>query len=129
MEPFCAFQTATKAVPKERPRSSRYSPTPYTPAKTVKFERLIGWEAKLAMKGKPPTKAVCEVSIVITMKRPKKTKLPLPRGDTDNYVKSILDGMNKIVFVDDVQASPVHAMKQWGEADMITVIVQERLAA
>ena len=127
MEPFCAFQTATKAVGKGRPRFG--GGRVFTPQATVRFEKLIGWEAKVRMGNRKPTPHPVAVSIVITRKRPKKTKLPAPSGDTDNFVKSILDGMNGIVFVDDRQVVQMNAMKQWGEADMITVIVQERLAA
>lgn len=127
MTAFCAFQAATKAVGKGRPRFG--GGRVFTPQATVRFERLIGWEAKAVMRGKRPTPHPVAVSIVITRKRPKKTKLPAPAGDTDNFVKSILDGMNGIVFVDDRQAVQIAAKKQWGDADMITVIVEERIAA
>ena len=123
MEPFVSFQVAAIAVGKQRPRLGRGRV--YTPKETVDFERLIGWEAKLAMKGRRPTHAPCVASIRITRKRPKKTKLYAPAGDTDNFAKSILDGMNKIVFDDDKQIVTVTATKHWGNCDMITVMIAE----
>jgi len=122
MDAFCSFSVAAKAVGKGRPRFA--GGRVFTPKATVDFERMIGWHARIAMKGRRPTLNPCLVSVVITRKRPLKTKLAAPMGDTDNYVKSILDGMNKIVFVDDRQAIQISARKQWGAADMIYVLVK-----
>lgn len=123
MEQICAFQVAAKAVGKGRPRFG--AGRVFTPKATVAFEKLMGWEAKLAMGKKPPVTGPVAVSIRVVRKRPKKTKLFSPGGDTDNFAKSILDAMNKIVFDDDRQVIALTATKLWGDADMITVIVAD----
>jgi|TARA_Y100001963_G_C6734428_1_gene425612 Holliday junction resolvase RusA-like endonuclease len=54
-----------------------------------------------------------KVDIEIYVKRPKKTKLDAPKADIDNYIKAILDSLNKKLWVDDTQIREIYACKQW----------------
>lgn len=79
-------------VPKGRPRHGQGRT--YTPEQTRDFEAKVGWLGRQAMKGRKPSAA--RVSVVIDVYGP-------PVGDADNVAKSILDGLQTIVFVSDSQ--------------------------
>lgn len=83
-------------VPKARPRVTRSGHT-YTPARTAAWEETIGWAAKAAMVGAPPFAGVLEVTLRFSGAR--------ASADLDNLTKSVLDGLNKIVFLDDKQVA------------------------
>ena len=58
------------------------------------------------------------------MKRPKTTKLDIPRPDIDNYLKSVFDALNEHLWSDDRVIQAVYAIKQWaneGEDGYFTV--------
>ena len=104
-----------KPVPKGRPRMTRYGRV-YTPASTIEAEEIIrtAWTGDI-MEGN--LMLVCtfvkdEVRIIVqnidsNLKPP--TKL---RGDLDNYIKSILDGLNKVAYLDDKQVFELQAEKR-----------------
>lgn len=87
---------------KQRPRMTRRGRV-FTPAKTLEFEAAVAkaWRFK-PLEGDvvveiylhKDTFTVC----VDNYKGDTTTKL---RGDIDNYVKSILDGLNGVAFIDD----------------------------
>jgi len=69
--------------------------------------------------GIEPIKGDCSVFVWITF--PDKL-----RRDIDNYLKGILDGMNKIVFEDDSQIQELHVYKDYRyKKPNILVIVKE----
>jgi Holliday junction resolvase RusA-like endonuclease len=45
--------------------------------------------------------------------RPKSTKLAFPRPDVDNFAKSVLDGSNGILWVDDSLIVDLTVSKAW----------------
>lgn len=47
------------------------------------------------------------------------------RPDVDNCVKSILDGLNEVVFADDAIISEISARKIWGETGSTEVEIEE----
>ena len=51
-------------------------------------------------------------------------KLPAPRGDIDNYVKSVFDAFNGVVWEDDAQVVELRARKEYGPEAMISAFVQ-----
>ena len=84
--------------PKSRPRSTHNRNgklTVYTPPRTCEFEEKLGWLVKAAYKDRPTSQ---KLKIELTLHFRKSM-----RGDIDNYTKSILDAMNKIVYDDDRQ--------------------------
>lgn len=115
------------AVSKERPRVGK-SGHMYTPKRTQDFERSIARACPLPQPVTYPVKI--SVSIVET---PPKTwpvekrqlalaGLILPtRGDLDNQVKAITDGLNGVAYLDDVQISRIDAERRYGPVDRILV--------
>lgn len=67
----------------------------YTPKETMQYEKTVKWHARDEWRSKPNTERGLEVRILFA--RHKKA------GDLDNLVKSVLDGLNGIVFADDRQ--------------------------
>ena len=94
-----------------RPRISRHGAYFAGPYKQFRkdmvdmVEDILGdWE---------PIEGPIQVDLELYVKQPKKTKLDAPKADIDNYCKSILDCMNKKLWVDDTQIVKIYAVKQW----------------
>jgi len=104
-------------VAKERPRTSFYSGSVYTPVKTCIFENHVKKLARLQFKNSLITFAM-SVKIVFRLERPKSVKREYPsvRPDIDNYIKSILDALQGIVFKDDGQIIKLYAEKIYSES-------------
>lgn len=113
---------------KGRPRF--YRGRAVTPKKTRDYEALVRHEAQQALEHMvqlPNFEAPCEVSIDVYYTVPKsytkKQRLQIAESgpwmvrpgkpDLDNIIKSVLDGMNGIVFRDDVQVVALRARKEW----------------
>ena len=98
----------------------------YPPAKTLAYEGLIAHAAQQAMAGAAPMECACQVQLSITCSVPaswsKKKQaaallggvLPTKKPDTDNVVKAVFDGMNGVVWRDDVQAVDLFVRKRYG---------------
>lgn len=109
----------------------------YTPKDTVEYENLVRMEAHQAMNGKAPTAFPCRVVIIAYCSVPaswsnkKRTKaymgevFPTGKPDLDNVEKSVLDGMNKIVFRDDAQVCSVTKSKHYSTTPRVYVRVVE----
>ena len=113
---------------KGRPRF--YRGRAVTPKKTRDYEALGRHEAQQALEHMvqlPNFEAPCEVTIdayySIHKSYTKKQRHQIAESgswmvrpgnpDLDNIVKSVLDGMNGIVFRDDVQVVALRARKEW----------------
>jgi Holliday junction resolvase RusA-like endonuclease len=77
-------------------------------AKPVVLNAIGGWK---------PTDKQLKVILELYPTRPKTSKLKYPRPDIDNYIKSIFDLCNGIIWNDDVQIIEVKATKQWARGD------------
>ena len=100
-----------KPMPAPRPRFSKwgaYSPKTYT-----------DWQADaLAQLGvhTPISGPLC-VALDVVGERPKKTILCAPRGDCDNFAKSVLDVLTKArVWLDDTQVGTLLIRKRWSDS-------------
>lgn len=108
-----------------------------TPAKTVAYEGLIAHAAQQAMGSATPMDCACLVQMIITVSVPaswsKKKQaaaltgqvLPTKKPDTDNVVKAVFDGMNGVVWRDDVQAVDLFVRKRYGVAPCVFVRVSQ----
>lgn len=105
-----------KPLPAPRPRFSRnghaYKPQTYTDWRTAAQSALAS--------SIPPTPIDGPVTVAIMVRgpKPKKTVLEFPRGDTDNYAKSVLDLLTSIkVWLDDTQVGTLLVRKRWENDD------------
>ena len=114
----------TRPIPKARPRLSKFAV--YTPKKTADYEKLIAFEWKKKYKNLILKNAV-KLDLVFVFKKAKSCKKTLhtQRPDIDNLLKSILDGLNKVAFVDDCQVVELNSKKVFSDVDKIVITVTE----
>lgn len=108
-----------------------------TPAKTVAYEGLVAHAAAEAMRGAVPMQGACTVELraafAVPASWPKKRQAealagrvyPTKKPDADNVIKAVLDGMNGVVWRDDVQAVRVVLEKCYAERPGVFVNVAE----
>ena len=132
-----AFTIPGEPQGKGRPRVGRIADhaSMFTPAKTAAYEGLIAHAAQQAMAGAAPVECACAVQVSITVSVPrswpkKKTAAallgevyPTTKPDTDNVVKAVFDGMNGVVWRDDVQAVDLAVKKRYGATPGVFVRV------
>lgn len=64
------------------------------------------------------------VGIIVTVPRPKTTKLPHPKPDVDNYAKAVLDAMTDAgIWANDSQVAFLVVKKEWGDDATIGIEV------
>lgn len=119
-----------------------------TPQKTVAYEGLVAHAAQLAMAGRPMLEGAVSVNLFIDCQVPaswsqKKQRqalagevFPTTKPDVDNVVKAIFDGLNGVLWRDDVQAVDCRIRKRYAATPCVRVEVwpideplQERIAA
>ena len=90
----------------------------FTPSKTANYERLVGQTAQAEMVGQAPALGPVLVEITAFFKLPKRTPIKrrvegphLKKPDIDNVAKSILDGMEPIVYANDNQVCSLSVAK------------------
>jgi Holliday junction resolvase RusA-like endonuclease len=127
-------------VGKGRPRFSTVGgkPRSYTPAVTRDYEALIAARAAEAMHGHPPLQTPLTVYIYASMSIPlswskAKRQAALDgdiypaRPDVDNIAKTVLDGMNGVIYADDAQVTYLKVTKKYAEEGMVTVWLSENI--
>ena len=106
-------------VGKGRPRFNRKTGQPYTPAKTVKFERRIAWLTRNA-----PIAGPVWVDVLAVFSRPQRLNrkadppglLPYAgRTDLDNVIKAANDGVQGRAFHNDRQVVDITARARYSE--------------
>lgn len=114
-----------RPFPKERPRLSGRRIV-YTPYKTRNFENLIAYEWKRRYKDLILKNAV-KLDLLFCFKKAKSCKKDYhtQRPDLDNLEKAILDGLNKVAFVDDCQVVELNSKKVFSDTDKILITVTE----
>ena len=133
------FTVYGEPVPKGRPRFSTRGkfPVAYTPEKTKTYETEVAMMAKAAMGASEVLDGALEAFIYVTFPVPpsyskKRTEACLSdvekhtkRPDLDNVIKSVIDGMDKIVFFNDSQITSIHSTKVYGEVAKVEVMVRQ----
>ena len=127
-------------IGKGRPRFSTQGgrPRSYTPAVTRDYESLIAARAAEAMAGREPLQTPLTVYIYASMSIPiswskAKRQAALDgdiypaRPDVDNIAKTVLDGMNGVIYEDDAQVTYLKVSKKYAEEGMVTVWLSENL--
>lgn len=107
----------------------------FTPHKTVAFESLVAMKAEQAMAGADPLAGPVALKLYVELAIPQSWSLkkkngaingavkPCGRPDIDNYVKSIADGGNGILWRDDSQITDLSAVKRYGQQPGVHVEV------
>lgn len=108
----------TDPVPAARPRfNGRHA---YQPQRNRDYREVVRAAAVAAMNGR----AVMEGAVDVTIKLFRRFKQTSRRfGDTDNFAKSILDGLSSIVFRDDAQVIKLTVEKYTSKTDPRAEIV------
>ena len=118
----CTLQVAPHG--KGRPRFTKQGHA-YTPAKTVAKEAEIKYW--LIQEGAPKFEGALSMNVRIYLKRPKsgpKNRIfPCVRPDLDNYLKSVLDAGNGVLFNDDAQVVRCMISKEYGDPERIELTV------
>lgn len=108
----------------------------YTPAKTASYEDRVRFKAKMAMgEIKPlscPIKLTVNAFLVIPTSWSTRKKidaacggiLPAKRPDLDNYVKSAMDALNNIAFLDDSQVVEISTSKVYDENPRLEIEIE-----
>lgn len=128
-------------VGKGRPRFgiNKYSHRPmiYTPPKSREYEEYVQYHAKKSMSAALPIEGACSVYIRIFIPAPlswsdKKKKsayegkiMPTKKPDCDNYLKSVCDALNKVVYKDDAQIVDMVAIKRYSDDPRLEITVTE----
>ena len=122
------------AKAKERPRMGRNGRI-YTPDSTHKYEKLV---RECYGDNKSFGDKFIKMKIIFWFEIPKsysKQKrqdcaegfLRPSRADIDNYIKSVLDGLNKVAYEDDRYIYKIEAEKRYTEYEARTEITIEEL--
>ncbi|QXZ11690.1 RusA family crossover junction endodeoxyribonuclease [Pseudomonas sp. AO-1] len=132
-----SFVVPGEAVGKGRPRVTTIGghARMFTPAKTASYENLIAIAAQTAMAGRDlitgPVMVELKIFVSVAASWSRKKTLealhglvmPTKKPDADNVLKAICDGINGIVFKDDVQVVNVSLSKRFGETPGVLVRV------
>ena len=111
------------AQAKQRPRVNRNTGRIYTPGATSKYEKLVEesygdnpcFEDKFIS-----VKILFKFSVPKSYSKKKRAEalagnLRPTKADIDNYIKSVLDGLNKVAFLDDRYIYSITAEKIFAE--------------
>lgn len=132
-----AFTVPGQPQGKGRPRIGKIGQHArmFTPAKTVAYEGLVAHAAQLALAGRPLFDAAVGCNVFIDCQVPaswsgKKQRaalagevLPEFKPDADNVVKAIFDGLNGVLWRDDVLVVDLRVRKRYAAAPCVRVEV------
>jgi Holliday junction resolvase RusA-like endonuclease len=128
-------------VPKGRPKFTSIAGfmRTYTPRKTVDYELTVRAAAKSAMGPTDLLETPVGVYLYIRLPIPKSHskkrreaclsghEKPIKKPDIDNLAKSILDGMNGVIWKDDAQIVSLHVTKVYASGAGVDVLIKEEL--
>lgn len=137
-----SFVVPGEPVGKGRPRVSTIGghARMFTPKKTANYEGLIAMAAQQAMAGRElingPVMVELQILVSVAASWSKKKTaaalsgqvMPTKKPDIDNVLKAICDGINGIVFKDDVQVVDVHSRKRFSDTPGVSVRVVPLMA-
>lgn len=124
-----------KGRPKVSTRGGKFAKM-YTPEKTANYETLVALAAQQAMVGRRlldgPVAVMMAILLPIPASWSKKkqaealcwTFLPTKKPDADNVVKAIFDGINGVVWNDDVQVCDLLMVKRYAAVPGVHVQIQ-----
>lgn len=129
-------QPVGKGRPRVSTRGGKFARL-YTPEKTANYEGLVAHAAQQAMQGRPLLTGAVYVELDICVQIPAswsgKRQAQAAQGgvaatkkpDADNVIKAVLDGLNGVMWADDVQVVRLLAHKRYAEVPGVRVVVRE----
>lgn len=135
------FRVDGLPVPKGRPKFTSMGGfvRAYTPKQTLHYEVLVKKAAQEAMGLTEVLETPVGVYLYFRLPIPtsysKKRKetcvtgieKPIKKPDLDNLAKSILDGMNGVIYKDDAQIVSLHLTKVYSTGPSVDILVMEEL--
>ncbi len=135
------FHIDGEPVPKGRPKFSQVGGfmRTYTPKKTTDYENTVRAAAQAAMGVtdllETPVGVYLYIRLPIPQSYSKKRReaclsgieKPAKKPDIDNLAKSVLDGMNGVIWKDDAQIVSLHVTKVYSSGSGVDVLVKEEL--
>lgn len=119
-----------RPVPKARPRLGYRGRTAYvyTPPETREYEKIVAFVASAVCR--QPLTGDVQADIVLYFnpdakvytKKGKRRRALLP--DVDNCVKALLDGLNKIAYLDDKQVAELHVKRRYDRRERAEVVLR-----
>jgi Holliday junction resolvase RusA-like endonuclease len=135
------FHVDINPVPKGRPRFSKVGGfmRSYTPKKTSDYETEVRTQAQTVMTREPletPVAVYLYFRLPIPRSHSKKrqeaclngSERPIKKPDIDNLAKSVLDGLNGVIWHDDSQIVSLHLTKVYARNPGIDLLIREELA-
>lgn len=120
-----SFTHYGKIKAKERPRFNTRTGRVFTPKTTIDSENDIASSFKKQNPTHKPYKGLVVANILVgyqmrkSYSKKKQAELLLTPcdkgGDADNIIKSILDGLNGIAYIDDKQVCEIHFEKVYAD--------------
>jgi len=112
------FVIPGRPVPKQRPRLGKQGQI-YTPRETKAYEQTVSRVGRQVFKNPYDGPVILQVKVYLTA----------ARGDLDNYIKSIQDGLNHVAWRDDRQVTRLQAslFVRRGVQERVEVLVQRIL--
>ena len=133
------FEVPGQPRGKGRPRFARRGNfvKTYTDAATASYEDQIRFYALQAMGSSEPLKTALEALIYVRLPVPqsyskKRTEAclsglerPCKKPDLDNIIKAMMDGMNEVIYDDDVQIVSITATKLYAAKAEVYILIKE----
>ena len=127
MSVLLRFTVPGEPVAWQRTRINR-SGYHFTAAKTRAAQLAIAETARLAFGQRPLLDGPLSLSIIARCgTKAKKThgRYKTTRPDLDNYVKTVMDALNGVIWLDDARVVQIDACKLWSETPQLTIVVSE----
>lgn len=128
------FTILGEPVAKGRPKLTNFGghARAYTPAKTRMAESSIRAQIVNQLpRGFKPFEQPIFMTICIYKSKPKSARktdvYPSRKPDLDNYIKTVLDAMNTVVFKDDALVCEIRAQKAYDSKPRIEIEIGEYL--
>lgn len=116
------IESDIRVKPKGRPRF--YRGIAITDSATREFEQTV--KTLFRQLCPEPFDGPIEVRLDCFFAKPKKTEFSYPpRGDCDNFFKSVADAGNEVLWHDDSQICKLTCTKAWSTEDGFSITVQE----
>jgi Holliday junction resolvase RusA-like endonuclease len=112
-------------VPFSRPRCNGNQF--YNAPKYSKFKKQLSTLLQFHFARRKPIEGPIELRVIFHLEKPKtsKNEYPIVRPDLDNYLKSVMDAANKILWLDDCQVVRVFMQKFYSKEPAIGIFVQK----